>query len=659
MSIDIFLATQNSQKSLVISEETRGGMSGKDSADSSKPDVSSSHPSGGTTVTASSPADGEHGQEDRSPFVDLKHWASPEQLLEMRRKWHDVVLQMQRQHEQLQDELQRVTTDRDVLAAEVEKNEKLSTLFAASRVDYERMRDERTRWVEEKVLLGVKVQELVNEVARLRGLSSHGQTTSATARRAAGTRQGRDQREDDVGCASVDSHAQAPDSDDRRDGTPPPLASVVSSNASADNELLRSELLAALEALRRSEFALREERNRSSLAAVMVQTDSQRAALERQGLVAKLDTANQRLRAMESRLDAANGELALVRGALSQAQQDGQRDRRELEAEVQRLLSSLETHESELEKRTIASTAEHREITYAHQRDVARFNDMASSTERALTRQLRACREEHGKQEVALQRHIDSLEGELAEEKHARQAAETRAHDSQRAAEQSAQLLLGRISALEVDISAVTQQNARLQDRAEALAAEALGYKVEAQSAINEVQRLSLVADALHKEATVANRGTQDAELLRVQLASATQQAMDAERSHERQQQLLSNALDTQWQQGRDKQRLLQAALSSAEKREATLAVKYRRLKDAVAIIDPSGEWRRAAKTSSHFTEAAPPESATVIAVGAADGSSTVEAAGKVATPKLDAVEMFRAAQQAAAQLAKTVGAQA
>jgi chromosome segregation ATPase len=108
------------------------------------------------------------------PPPDLRDWASPEQLLEIGR----LMDQLQHKHrveaDELRAELHRVVKERDGLAKEVARFERTASAVRAMRMDAERARTATTEWTEERAALVLRVQQLTNEVLRLRASRSSG-----------------------------------------------------------------------------------------------------------------------------------------------------------------------------------------------------------------------------------------------------------------------------------------------------------------------------------------------------------------------------------------------------------------------------------------------------------------------------------------------------
>lgn len=101
--------------------------------------------------------------------VDLRNWASPDELLEMRARLHDITSRHTHEVGDLTRKVAALTSERDALAKELRHAEKLRDLHNASRIEAERLRQERERWAEEREMLILRLQQATNEALRLRG----------------------------------------------------------------------------------------------------------------------------------------------------------------------------------------------------------------------------------------------------------------------------------------------------------------------------------------------------------------------------------------------------------------------------------------------------------------------------------------------------------
>lgn len=98
----------------------------------------------------------------------LQHWASPEELLEMRAAWNEIKLQHTSEMQDLQMRIKTMRAERDALRREVSEQQRLAGLHVRSKEDYDRMKEERNQWKEEREMLILRLQQATNDAMRQR-----------------------------------------------------------------------------------------------------------------------------------------------------------------------------------------------------------------------------------------------------------------------------------------------------------------------------------------------------------------------------------------------------------------------------------------------------------------------------------------------------------
>jgi hypothetical protein len=362
-----------------------------------------------------------HRADDEREDVPLFHpadafrdWASPEEVLNMRALWSDVLLKHKVEVTALTQELEKVKEERDTFAKAVMENERLKQLYLQGQREYEAAKVERNRWREERQMLILQLQQLTNDKLMREGGRGGG----------AGGSSG------EGGSNRLPSNS---DQDSGSIGRPSTLTSTSSQQSLwIQNQVLFDENLSLLEQINRAEWRTKEIASRSELQTSLLNMSLQRLQqrfhatareLQEQQAIAKnledqLLHSQQVTERLESRLELSE-----------QARQSTVSDlSRQVEFALQRAQLSIERplatqYEEELESRCgklhrawCDAVAERDSLQSQLEEERRKSRDsflgtqeQAESKEKAALAALRESREAHRQEKAAL---VDQLDQE-------------------------------------------------------------------------------------------------------------------------------------------------------------------------------------------------------------------------------------------------------
>lgn len=98
----------------------------------------------------------------------LRHWASPEELLSIKNLLGDLRLRHSAEMQSLNTALEQSRAECDLLRRDAQAFVRLKDAYMASENDFQRMKQERSSWHEEREMMALKLQQASNEILRLK-----------------------------------------------------------------------------------------------------------------------------------------------------------------------------------------------------------------------------------------------------------------------------------------------------------------------------------------------------------------------------------------------------------------------------------------------------------------------------------------------------------
>ena len=487
------------------------------------------HPHAGSSSTNSSGVNETGVTPPYGTAPSLTDWASPDEVLKMRTLWSDIELHHKAETAQLREQVKIVAKERDGLLKEVKEYERMKDLFAAARMEYDKLREEREQWKEEREAMILRMQQLSNEAALAGANRGHSGSSSATASTSSGSR------------------------------------SVTTDTA------MRRDLIDMLEQLHRKDCELAEIHRRLDAESVIWNATFSRVQRLQCTKIHECELMRARVAAVEQQAATAASEARRFKEE-TQTQQ--------IRAQVAEQASQSRVAEVKVEMKAAAEAAEqrHAEVVESLERKILDLerNVTAITEECAVSKNAAHLAWDRSvavlRDEIASNsKNAAELEKELREVQAKSEAASRKYHDDLRAKEQQCTQLREALS----EASAAQRESGEacktLQARVDMLSQEVCVKTTELQKSVCEIGRLTALVDATQQqlEGLRNMKGERDAFKLRLEVLE--QEAQHAAESYERQIKVSATALEVLQKKHREATQWMASELELRETR------KYRR----------------------------------------------------------------------------------
>lgn len=153
----------------------------QDRQTNSSQQLPSSSPGSGDRPATTSEAVSHGADATSEPYVvdgaglvpsDLKNWASPEEVLQLRAVWDETQRKHKAEYQLLRQQLSECERERNLLRVEVKETERLREQYRVARTAFNTVQVERNQWQEEREMLMLRLQRMANEIDRLRDQAS-------------------------------------------------------------------------------------------------------------------------------------------------------------------------------------------------------------------------------------------------------------------------------------------------------------------------------------------------------------------------------------------------------------------------------------------------------------------------------------------------------